>query len=59
MKRSKRRTEPKLDLRKFILELKFSIIHDKRVYNNLSLSEKVKLKRCVKIKSYLCQSKNS
>ena len=48
MNRSRRRTEPKLDLRKFILELKFSIIHDKRVYNNLSIREKVKLKRFVK-----------
>lgn len=38
-----------VDLRKIIIDLKFSIIQDKRVYNNLSLSEKVRLKRFVKI----------
>ncbi|VDH16119.1 Uncharacterised protein [Algoriella xinjiangensis] len=51
MKYSRRKHgTPSIDLRKIIIDLKFSIIQDKRVYNNLSLNEKVKLKRFVKIK---------
>ena len=39
---------PSMDIRKIREELVISIIQDKRIFNNLSLSEKVKLKRFVK-----------
>jgi len=49
MKISRRKQgTPSMDLRKIREELIVFIIQDKRVYNNLSLSEKVKLKRFVK-----------
>lgn len=40
-----------MDLRKLILDVKFSYVKDKRVYNNLSLSEKLRFKKLIKNKN--------